>query len=367
MSKLYILPYASGSKSAANITREYNALASSRNLKAVRITSRSPGFRKFFESRRPPADLESAARLSRGLFIWGGSFDNYAYMPDGGISGNKVLINSGNKSELINKKRFFEYARNALGVSNLIPTFFTSYNDVSRYYDSLPPNTDVKIVERHDLTGHSGNGIRISTRETLSEAPLYTVYMKKVSEFRVHFFRTSATNVELHISAKRQRINSLELTPSFEVRNIHNGWVYCTRDIQDIPGFNKTKQVAVTFLDRLIPYLPNCICGAVDIIYNRRADAAIVLEVNTAPGAEGFTAKWYANCLAKTVQPLNDFSLFGFDGGRALRGGFVPTIESFFSDTLSYLSLHRLDAHLQFNHTVEEDLLSARALEEALG
>lgn len=167
---------------------------------------------------------------------------------------------------------------------------------------SIPPHTTDKavatgwagegkvVVCRRKLNGHSGAGIVVAARvEDIVDAPLYTQYVKKAKEFRVHV----AFGQVIDVQAKRKRIDfSGEV--NFAVRNHDNGWVYCRENIEEPADLRDQalRSISALGLD----------FGAVDIIYNQHYNKCYVLEVNTAPGLEGTSVTKYTEAF---VQHLN--------------------------------------------------------------
>lgn len=146
---------------------------------------------------------------------------------------------------------------------------------------------DSRVLERHTLTGHSGAGIVIKRRgDTLSSAPLYTKYFKKLHEYRVHVFQGRVIDF-----TKKMRPSGYEELEGHNpyVRNHANGWVFAREGIA-LPvaaGQEAIKAVSALGLD----------FGAVDIGHNAD-DTVSVFEVNTAPGLEGTTLIAYATNIA---------------------------------------------------------------------
>lgn len=142
------------------------------------------------------------------------------------------------------------------------------------------------LFARTTVTGTNGRGIVKFERdsETYPEAPLYTGYIKKKSEFRVHVFDGSIIDVQ----EKRQRSN-FEGVRDVQIRNLSNGYVYCHDNVA-LP--NAAAAVALGAVEACrYEY------GAVDIIYNETRDKVYVLEVNSRPGLEGQTLEKYAEAI----------------------------------------------------------------------
>lgn len=138
------------------------------------------------------------------------------------------------------------------------------------------------VYERHTLSGHSGNGIRISSG-TVRNAPLYTKgVVGKRREYRVHVLGDN-----ILVSQKKRR-NGFDELPhrSDDIRNHHTGWVYTTQSMTPPPP--QTEGLARDAVAAL-----NLRYGAVDIIC--KDGISYVLEVNTAPGLEGTTLEFYAD------------------------------------------------------------------------
>ena len=145
-------------------------------------------------------------------------------------------------------------------------------------------------VGRSTLTGHSGAGITISENPLdIPVCPLYTIYMKKDSEWRIHCFRRANGEAEIIFEQKKIRDPDREPT-SWQVRSHANGFIFQHTGLnvpEDVRA-QALKAFRATGLD----------FGAVDAIYQRRPNRAIVLEINTAPGLEGETVKRYADAIA---------------------------------------------------------------------
>lgn len=143
------------------------------------------------------------------------------------------------------------------------------------------------VVCRTVLRGHSGNGIVLWEGDgDLPRAPLYTQYVKKKHEFRVHVMNGEVIDVQ----QKRKR-RDFDGEPNTKVRNHQNGWVYCRENL-DIPDDLSRQAILATGALGLD-------FGAVDLIYNERQNRSYVLEVNTAPGLEGTTLENYVNGFKK--------------------------------------------------------------------
>ncbi|MCA2570676.1 ATP-grasp domain-containing protein [Microcystis sp. M42BS1] len=140
-----------------------------------------------------------------------------------------------------------------------------------------------KAFARKTVKGHSGVGIEDFNGQ---DAIVYTEYVPKKREFRVHVV---GNYPEVDIQEKKKK-KGVEV--NYQIRNKKNGWVYC-RDIELAPELKaRLTELAKSALNALWPFTN---WGAVDIIYNEKQDKLYVLEVNSAPGLEGYTVEFYSN------------------------------------------------------------------------
>ena len=181
-----------------------------------------------------------------------------------------------------NKLRSFE----AFQQANLSTVPWTSDPEVAKQWQGL-------VFARHSLTGHSGEGIEQYDAEAnpiqrFPDAPLYTKYVKKTYECRIHIFKGKM--IDAQIKRKVRDAEEVDTT----VRNIHTGWVYCREDFTPTQecidlAIQAVQAVGLDF-------------GAVDIIYNKHYNKYYLLEVNTAPGLTGTTLTNYAIAI---IEDLN--------------------------------------------------------------
>lgn len=147
-----------------------------------------------------------------------------------------------------------------------------------------------RVLCRSLLRASCGRGIQILERVSdLPDCSLYVEYMPKDAEFRIHVMAGQ-------VIARQKKVRKIGTTPAMEIRSHDNGWIFA-RNFTDPPEMQSgylndlaVRAVAALGLD----------FGAVDIIWSRRRNAAFVLEVNTAPGLEGQTAKDYAAAIVRS-------------------------------------------------------------------
>lgn len=162
------------------------------------------------------------------------------------------------------------------------PEYFTNKNAVAPLFTE----DGVKRVMCRKLTrSHSGNGCVVATKpEELVDAPLYTIYIPKKHEFRVHVFNNQV--IDRQIKRKKR---GYEQERDTQIRNRANGYVFCREGITNDARLDEVALKAVSALGRTY--------GAVDIIYNEKNNSYYVLEVNSKPGMEGTTLEKYANAI----------------------------------------------------------------------
>jgi hypothetical protein len=144
------------------------------------------------------------------------------------------------------------------------------------------------IVARTELTGHEGSGIIIIEEgKELVEAPLYTRYIFKEKEFRVHATRNKAFATHRKVKDPKRDV------VSWKVRSWKNGFIFQRNNIEPNQTRDEltVKAVAALGLD----------FGAVDIVEDKYGNF-FVLEVNTAPGIEGQTVPLYAEAIRELAE-----------------------------------------------------------------
>ena len=142
------------------------------------------------------------------------------------------------------------------------------------------------VVCRTMLRANGGRGIVVVDpdergRHRVPYAPLYTKYIKKYDEYRVHVWEGQVLDIQ-----QKKRRSDDERDADSRVRNAAGGWVYCRGGIECPPvvAEQAIKAVEALGLD----------FGAADVGYTRSTATACVYEVNTAPGIEGTTLTTYS-------------------------------------------------------------------------
>lgn len=186
-------------------------------------------------------------------------------------------INGTGIREVSNKLRFFTNMSEG-GQPDWLPEFWTDSLDIPM--DAYP------VVCRTVLAGHSGQGIVIANNpDELVPAALYTKYIRKTDEYRIHVGLTNDDEYMTLISVQQKRRRTDHENPNWQVRNHANGFIYAREDVNPPNGvinaaFECFAKTSLCF-------------GAVDVIWNERRQQAYTLEINSAPGITGTTVEDY--------------------------------------------------------------------------
>lgn len=175
-------------------------------------------------------------------------------------------------------------------------------------FNQLATNPDVNIPEytthlyevdgmwmaRTKLTGHSGDGIVVMREgEEVVPAPLYTRYIKKQLEYRLHVVRGEV----IFVQQKRKQSEREQTADEKLIRSHDNGWIYC---IENVEVSDEVREQAIKAVHTL-----NLDFGAVDLVIERDTGKPYVLEVNTAPGLSSPTL---LTAYVKAFNQLGGFS-----------------------------------------------------------
>lgn len=206
-----------------------------------------------------------------------------------------VILNWGNRGEYglncdtsraTNKTLCLEALQRA---SVPCPDFTTDQQQAAVWLDE-----DSSVVCRTLTRASSGRGLVIAdSEEQLVNAPLYTRYIKKREEYRVHVFNEEVIDVQR--KARRSAVEDEQV--NWRVRTSDNGFVF-VREGVELP-----EHVKLMCVDAVVAC--GLDFGAVDIVWNEHRDSYYVLEINTAPGLEGQTVSSYADAIEKYIGERN--------------------------------------------------------------
>lgn len=164
---------------------------------------------------------------------------------------------------------------------------------------SVPFTTDISVAKgwlqkshavlsRTLLKSSEGKGIFVcESVDQLKAAPVYTQYIPKKREYRVHVFGDKVVQV-LEKRRKKGVYNG-----ESKIRNTANGYVFCSQDVWEPDGLRDLalKASTVTASD----------FKGVDIGYNEKKNMLFVIEVNSAPGIEGSNVDKYVKEIVNVI------------------------------------------------------------------
>ncbi len=184
------------------------------------------------------------------------------------LNANTTLLNNPNcVRTAVNKLETFRHL-----TFNGIPTveWTTKYEDAFNWAEN-----ENKVVERHTLCGYGGSGVVVANDsfELNCTAPLYTKFIEKAMEYRLHVFRGNVFDIQ---QKKRRSGQDTDGT----IKNKSSGWVFCRNNITPLP--ENAQEIAIKTIQVL-----GLDFGAVDMLVKN--GKVYVLEVNTAVGLEGTT------------------------------------------------------------------------------
>jgi len=186
------------------------------------------------------------------------------------------------------KLKFF----NAVAGVVQVPEWTTDWPTAVSWFKRGKP-----VVARTILNGHSGAGIvyvdDISAMEKVVNAPLFTKYVPKKDEYRVHVAFGEVVDVQ-----RKAKSNDYDVA-NWKIRSHSNGFVFVREGVD--PDEQVLEQALLAVKTIGLDF------GAVDVIWNNFYKKAYVLEVNTSPGLEGSTVENYIKAFDQALenkQPL---------------------------------------------------------------
>lgn len=253
MSNTLILPYNAGSQSAAT-------LATSLNFKRMKLEGSNV-----------------RDNSERTIVNWGNSTTSLSHLPS-----TRVINKTASVRKASHKGEFFQ-AISEYNVANpddpvSIPEWTIKKSEASKWY-----RDGNDVVCRDVLQGHSGDGLtvvnyddEVIASQALPSSLLYTKYVKKRDEYRVHVMDGVAFFVQ-----KKCIPLSRTGEVNYQVRNHSNGFIFTIENLDPDESIllEAIKSVKVLGLD----------FGAADVIWNERRQKATVIEVNTACSVSGGT------------------------------------------------------------------------------
>jgi glutathione synthase/RimK-type ligase-like ATP-grasp enzyme len=207
-----------------------------------------------------------------------------------------IVINWGSGMQLFHNRNYLNNPSAVLRATNKlltlesllaaevnVPEFTTRQSVAQRWVDD-----GSTVVARRLLRGCKGRGIEMCAQGTVvPTAPLYTKYVPKYDEYRVHVMGGQVIDIQ----QKRRRHN---VEANSQIRNERHGWVFCRQDVNcpEVVAEAGVRAVAALGLD----------FGGCDIGFTRRGSVATVYEVNTAPGIEATSLDTYSASLLNLIR-----------------------------------------------------------------
>lgn len=248
--------------------------------------------------------LNGERTTNKHVFIKWGKTDFDIRLSELSNNPNILLLNNRDLSNYTNKLKFFETFKNTATANAYLPEVYYTKETAHRYWDTVGRRTteDNKIilVERQSLNGTGGDGIRFLTKNTApsTNGRLWTVYIPKKHEYRVHISKTGIIAVQkkfLPMGSAREDAHAKQL--QFSLRNYANGWRYQIVEQDQVPG--NVLSAAGRIINSGRHTADFC---ALDIIHKESNGNSFVLEANTAPGVSSpLTEKYTQYFKAQTL------------------------------------------------------------------
>lgn len=163
---------------------------------------------------------------------------------------------------------------------------------------SVPFTTDAEVakewLKKHTVLGRQllqsseGKGIVVcEPKSELKNAKVWTQYIPKKREYRIHIFDDKVVQV-LEKRRKKGVYNG-----ESKIRNTANGYVFCSQDVWEPEGLRdlalKASKVTTSHFK------------GVDIGFNEKKNQMFVIEVNSAPGIEGSNVDKYVEVITNAA------------------------------------------------------------------
>jgi hypothetical protein len=194
------------------------------------------------------------------------------------VNGARVLNRPGIVAAMTNKLKFFQLMEDT---DVRTPEFTDNMVTAAGW-----ATDSGKTCARYKLTGHSGEGLVLFDDPNrlirADRASLYTKYVPKKLEYRIHFACGEIIDIQRKIKDPDREVTN------WQVRNHDNGFIFARNGVRDAMPHDVLDQATKTIVACGLDF------GAIDIIYNGKEGQAYVLEINTAPGLVGETVNSYA-------------------------------------------------------------------------
>ena len=263
------------------------------------MTAKLVAYKPGSESAKALADKLNIKRLKEEGSVWKGKGTDYLInwgrsTEHNGFNSNAIILNKPENIALASHKvKSFVALNAAIADGKALKVPENTVNSAVAY-DWLLKGTDV--VVRNVVQGHSGAGIVIlkaadslkyvNGDEEMPRAPLYTAYVRKAQEYRIHVMNDEV----FFVQRKARKLDVPDEQVNWQVRNLDGGFIYAHENVE---VDDLAKQYAISAVAALGLHF-----GAVDILQTKRGNF-FVLEVNTACGLAGTTLDKYAEAFNK--------------------------------------------------------------------
>ena len=245
----------------------------SRGAKALREALRAKGV-QCWTLQRPPNTTKSL------IVNWGNSEFDYE------TQGRTIVNPPGETYFMSNKIKFFESCGQAPDVLE-----WTRNRETALGWGT-------KVFARTKVEASGGEGIIVydpeAAGEGLPNAPLYTRYVPKTHEYRLHMARgLRGEGFQLMLVQRKVFVPTPERPAplDWKVRNHANGFIFQSQpDLEKIP-----RPVILAAARVMTDHFPKLHFAALDVMYHDTRNRAYVIEGNTAPGLENATVGVYAD------------------------------------------------------------------------
>lgn len=225
--------------------------------------------------------LQRPPKNPRSLVVnWGNSSFEYP-VPEGVVNPPDAV------GLMTNKIKFFQTTKGSADVLE----WTTSREDAIGWGST--------VFARTKIEASGGKGIVVFDPETddadqMPSAPLYTRYVPKTHEYRLHLVRGLRGKGFTVMLAQRKVFVKTPERPApldWKVRSHDNGFIFQTHPTHDhIPASVMGAAGRV-----MSNYFPTLHFAALDVMYHQKRNAAWVIEGNTAPGLENSSIAIYAD------------------------------------------------------------------------
>lgn len=257
----------------------------SRSAKSIKLCLRDRGVKTWTLTRAP--------NDPRALIVnWGSS--NFQYPTDGLCVVNDPFWTY----NMSNKVKFFETCLRSTDTVGWTRNRDTAL-EWARNKEKERDVWSTVVFARTKIEASGGKGIVVwdgdkQPPEELPAAPLYTKYVPKTHEYRLHLVRTLRGKSFTVMLAQRKvfvKKHPNDVPRDWKVRSHGNGFIFQTH-----PTFDKIPAKVMDAAGRIMTEcFPGLHFAALDVMYHDKRDEAYVLEGNTAPGLENDTIKAYAD------------------------------------------------------------------------